>query len=216
MTDIHDDPRTDGGRVTFAHKPILTGDKVLLRPFTEADTTTMAAILDDPEVVRLTGSGERSFSYEQLRSWYDSRSEQADRLDLGLVDRASGRLVGELVLYEWDELNRSCVFRVLIGPGGRDRGLGTEAIRLLLAYAFERLGLHRVSLGVLAFNPRAQRVYERVGFVREGVEREAVLHEGEWIDSVSMAVLAREWAEHRGYPDAASAGRSGNAGVHTP
>lgn len=50
-----------------------------------------------------------------------------------------------------------------------------------------------------AFNPRALRVYERVGFVREGMERQALLHEGEWIDRVRMAVLEPEWARHRGH-----------------
>ncbi|GGQ21096.1 GNAT family N-acetyltransferase [Streptomyces roseolilacinus] len=190
----------------FSHKPVLTGDRVVLRPFTEDDAATMAAIIEDPETSRLTGgAGRPPFTFAHLRHWYGSRGAQDDRLDLGLVDRASGGLVGELVLNEWDEPNRSCNFRVMIGPAGRDRGLGTEAIRLLLAYGFERLGLHRVHLGVYAFNPRALRVYERVGFVREGVERQALLHEGAWIDSIRMAILAPEWARHRGH-----------TGTHTP
>ncbi|WP_149180211.1 GNAT family N-acetyltransferase [Streptomyces sp. TRM49041] len=190
----------------FSRKPTLTGDKVILRPFTEDDADTMAEIFADPETAKLTGSLNRPpFSSGQLRSWYGSRGDQPDRLDLGLVDRASGDLVGELVLFEYDEPNRSCTFRVAIGPKGRDRGLGTEAIRLLLAYGFERLGLNRVQLGVFTFNPRALRVYERVGFVREGVEREALLHDGEWIDSVRMSVLAREWVRDLGH-----------TGIHTP
>ncbi|MEE1753705.1 GNAT family N-acetyltransferase [Streptomyces sp. SP18CS02] len=186
----------------FSVKPTLTGDRVVLRPFTEADTAVMAEILRDPEVRRFTGSAddEPPLPEERLRSWYGSRGAQSDRLDLALVDRASGEVVGELVFNEWDEANRSCNFRVLVGPRGRDRGLGTEAIRLFLAHGFGHLGLNRVSLGVFAFNPRAVRTYEKVGFVLEGVEREVLLHRGEWIDSFSMAVLAREWAVHRGHP----------------
>ncbi|MET9802804.1 GNAT family protein [Streptomyces sp. NPDC006368] len=180
----------------FSVKPTLTGEKVLLRPFTEDDAPTMAEILADPEVVRFTGTAPAAPSPSEafLRTWYGSRSAQSDRLDLALVDRASGEVVGELVFNEWDEPNRSCNFRTLIGPRGRDRGLGTEAIGLFLGYGFERLGLHRISLGVYAFNPRAVRVYEKAGFIREGVERETLLHEGEWIDSLCMSVLAREWA----------------------
>ncbi|MEU2181469.1 GNAT family N-acetyltransferase, partial [Streptomyces thermolilacinus] len=196
----------DRGMSDFSRKPTLTGGKVILRPFREGDAETMTAILDDPEVLRLTGSaGQPPFTLAHLREWYGTRGARTDRLDLGLVDRASGELVGELVLNEWDEPNRSCSFRVLIGPAGRDRGLGSEAIRLLLAYGFGQLGLHRVHLGVYAFNPRAIRAYERVGFVREGVERQALLHEGAWIDSLRMAILAPEWAEHRGH-----------TGIHTP
>jgi RimJ/RimL family protein N-acetyltransferase len=196
----------------FSHKPTLTGDRVVLRPLTAADTETMAEVIDDPETARLTGSaGHPPLSAERLRAWYGSRAEQTDRLDLGLVDRASGELVGELVLHEWDEPNRSCGFRIAVGPRGRDRGLGREAVRLLLGYGFEQLGLHRVHLEVYAFNPRALRVYERVGFVREGVAREALLHDGAWIDAVRMAVLAPEWARHRGLVE-----HGRNTGIHTP
>ena len=186
--------------MNFSVKPVLTGERAVLRPFTEDDVPVMTGIVHDPEVIRLTGSPAEEFDAERLRSWYASRNSQVDRLDLGIVDRASGELVGEAVLNEWDERNRSCSFRILIGPGGRDRGLGTEAVRLIVGHAFEQLGLHRVSLYVFAFNPRARRAYEKAGFVAEGVERQTLLYEGEWIDSVRMSVLAHEWAAHRGYP----------------
>ncbi|MBE8469671.1 GNAT family N-acetyltransferase [Streptomyces sp. 3R004] len=100
--------------------------------------------LADPEVVRFTGGPDAEFTLEHLRSWYGSRSAQPDRLDLAVTDRATGELVGEVVLYEWDARARCCTFRTLLGPRGRDRGLGTEATRLVVGYGFEELGLHRV------------------------------------------------------------------------
>ncbi|MBA2806292.1 GNAT family N-acetyltransferase [Streptomyces sp. KM273126] len=193
----------------FSVKPVLAGEKALLRPFTAQDAPVMTRILADPEVIRLTGSPAVEFEEERLRSWYGSRGEQTDRLDLGVVDRASGELVGEAVLFDWDRHNRNCTFRILIGPGGRDRGLGTEAVRLTVGYAFERLGLHRVSLWVFVHNPRARRAYEKAGFVAEGVEREALWQDGGWIDAVRMAVLAPEWAVHRGRPEAGALSSTG-------
>ncbi|MEW2162042.1 GNAT family protein [Streptomyces sp. NPDC007084] len=191
--------------MSFSVKPVLTGEKTVLRPFTVDDAPVMAEILRDPDVLRLTGSPDEEFGEERLRQWYGSRAAQPDRLDLGVVDRASGELVGEAVLFEWDARNRSCTFRILIGPGGRDRGLGTEATRLIVGHAFEQLGLHRVALEVFAFNPRARRAYEKAGFAAEGVERQTLLCDGEWIDSVQMSVLAPEWAAHRGRPETAPA-----------
>lgn len=191
--------------MSFSEKPVLTGEKTVLRPFTVDDVPVMAEILRDPDVLRLTGSPVEEFGAERLRQWYGSRSEQPDRLDLGVVDRATGELVGEAVLFEWDTHNRNCTFRVLVGPRGRDRGLGTEATRLIVGHAFEQLGLHRVSLHVFAFNPRARRAYEKAGFVAEGVERQTLLHDREWIDAVRMSVLAHEWAAHRGRPTAPAA-----------
>ncbi|MET9785341.1 GNAT family N-acetyltransferase [Streptomyces canus] len=178
----------------FSVKPVLTGDRTVLRPFTEADAQVMAEIIEDPEVVRFTGAPSSDLTLERLRSWYGTRSEQPDRLDLAVTDRATGGLVGEVVLYEWDSHARSCTFRTLIGPRGRGRGLGTEATRLIVGYGFEQLGLHRIELEAYGYNARALRVYEKAGFVVEGVRREADLRDGEWVDWVIMGILDREWA----------------------
>lgn len=178
----------------FSVKPVLTGEKTVLRPFTEADADTMAQIIEDPEVVRFTGESSSELTLERLRSWYGSRAEQPDRLDLAVTDRATGELVGEVVLYEWDPAARSCTFRTLIGPRGRGRGLGTEAARLVVGHGFEQLGLHRIQLEAYAYNHRALRVYEKVGFVVEGNRREVEFRAGRWVDEVVMAVRDHEWA----------------------
>ncbi|MFF0271186.1 GNAT family N-acetyltransferase [Kribbella sp. NPDC004536] len=176
----------------FAFKPTLTGDLVILRPLDEGDYDALAAAMDDPDVARLTGShGE--ITEEVAREWMRTRKDQTDRLDLAIVDKASGLVVGEAVLNEWDPDNHCCNFRILIGPSGQGRGLGTEATRLIVGYGIETLGLHRISLGVHAFNPRAKRAYEKAGFKEEGVLRDALLWDGEWVDTILMAVLANDW-----------------------
>ncbi|MGW2297141.1 GNAT family N-acetyltransferase [Streptomyces violaceorubidus] len=177
----------------FSVKPVLTGDKTVLRPFTAADADTMWEIVNDPEVVRFTFEPTGELTLDRLRSWYGVRTADPDRLDLAVTDRATGELVGEVVLYEWDPAARSCTFRTLLGPRGRDRGLGSEATRLIVGHAFGQVGLHRVQLEVYADNPRARRAYEKAGFVVEGVRREAALRGGTRVDEVLMAVLRHEW-----------------------
>jgi RimJ/RimL family protein N-acetyltransferase len=81
-----------------------------------------------------------------------------------------------------------------VGPRGRGRGLGTEATRLIVGYGFSQVQLHRISLDVFSFNQRARRVYEKVGFVVAGIERETLLYENTWFDSIRMSLLDREWA----------------------
>jgi RimJ/RimL family protein N-acetyltransferase len=178
----------------FLTKPVLTGDLVILRPFVDADVAVFLEAIADPEVARLTGSSpDDAPDEERTRAWYGSRNAQDDRLDLAVVDRATGECVGEVVLNEWDPDNRSCNFRTLFVAAGRDRGLGTEAIRLIVGYGFEKLGLHRISLEVYAHNPRARHVYEKVGFVAEGVLRQALRDGDDWIDATVMSILAHEW-----------------------
>ena len=185
----------------FASKPVLYGRLVTLRPFRDGDAEVMAEIIADPEVRRLTGSVESTVDAEhpdvvlddRLRDWYATRNEQVDRLDLGIEDAASGFLVGEVVLNEVDLEALTCNLRVLIGPGGRERGLGTEAVGLATAYGIERLGLRRITLEVFEFNPRARRVYEKVGYVATGVRPGALVFDGVEVAAVDMAVDAGHW-----------------------
>lgn len=180
-------------------KPTLYGERVMLRPLQAQDVAPLAIALQDPEVLKLTGSehGE-GVPAEPRDPAHDSeflrwRMARTDRLDLAVVDRESGECVGEVVLNQWDEDNQSCNFRTFIGPSGRGRGLGTEATKLIVGYGFENLGLHRISLEVYAFNPRARRVYEKVGFVVEGVLRDALRYADGWVDATVMSILATEW-----------------------
>ncbi|MFF2506065.1 GNAT family N-acetyltransferase [Streptomyces sp. NPDC058067] len=191
----HEPPAAD-----FSLKPVLTGEKTVLRPFTAADADTMAEIIDDPEVLRFTGDSPNELTPDFLRSWYGSRNAQPDRLDLAVTDRATGELLGEAVLHDWDPARRSCTFRTLLGPTGRDRGIGTEAVRLIVGHGFERLGLHRIDLDVYSHNHRARHVYEKVGFTEAGVTGESVLRDGERHDATLMSILAPDWAKHRGRP----------------
>ena len=183
----------------FAHKPTLVGSLVTLRPITAEDADTIDMILrEDPEVAVLTGSVHTSteqlegMPIERLRDIYGRWATADDRLVLAVVDAATGQMVGEVVLNEWDEDNLSCSYRTLIGAQGRGRGLGTEATGLVVHHALTTMGLHRVSLEVYDFNPRARHVYEKVGFRNEGTGRDALLFDGGWIDVHYMAILAQD------------------------
>lgn len=160
----------------------------------------MGAILADPEVLRLTGSVHSTAEInnashvldESTRSWYQSLAIQGDRLDLAIIDASQGICVGEVVLNDLSEADLSCNFRILIGAEGRNRGIGSDATRMILDYAFTSTPLHRVELEVYEFNPRAIRVYKSCGFIEEGRRREALRFDGHFIDSILMSVLRSE------------------------
>jgi RimJ/RimL family protein N-acetyltransferase len=176
---------------TFADKPTLRGERVLLRPLVESDAADLLATMDE-EGIRLTGT-HRSFSLEDLVSWTSSRAAVDDRLDLAIVATATNAFVGDLAINDWDPHNHSCNFRIAVGPRGRNRGLGSEATRLIVDYVFAELPIHRIGLDVFSFNPRAAHVYERVGFVVEGVQRSTLFWDGEYHDSILMSILRPEW-----------------------
>ncbi|WP_298748387.1 GNAT family N-acetyltransferase [uncultured Serinicoccus sp.] len=183
--------------------PTLTGDLVELRPVTAPDVVRLHALMRDPEVGRLTGSVHDDaettgdpWTVEQLQEVYARWADDTDRVVWAVVDLGTGQVAGEAVLLDHDPDNASIGFRIWLG-GARDRGLGTEATRLAVGHAFDVLGLHRVELEVYAFNPRARRVYEKVGFVLEGTKREALRYADRWVDCHVMGMLAQDWRRRR-------------------
>lgn len=183
----------------FGRKATLVGDLVTLRPVTPTDLPTLYDALRDADTLRLTGTVRSldeppPWTLGELQEIYLRWMTATDRIAWAVEENAGHSVIGECVLMDLDERNLSCATRIWLSSH-RDRGLGTEAIRLALAHAFEDHGLHRVELEVYAFNPRARHVYEKVGFRREGVRREALHYEGQWIDAELMGLLAHEWSQ---------------------
>lgn len=104
------------------------------------------------------------------------------------------QLIGFVVLFNIKWRNQTAEMAIAIGdPAQRGQGYGREALDLLLGYAFHELGLYRVGLTVLDYNTAAIRAYERVGFVREGVQRGAIWRAGNRYDLLSYGILRTEW-----------------------
>ena len=108
---------------------------------------------------------------------------------------ADDRLIGLTGLYTIFQPPREAFIGIQIGE--RDcwgKGYGTDALRVLLRYAFGELNLYRVSLSVLEGNDRAMRSYEKCGFRYEGRERQAWTYDGRRWDEIYMGLLCEEWA----------------------
>ncbi|RCV48297.1 GNAT family N-acetyltransferase [Marinitenerispora sediminis] len=174
-------------------KPTLSGERVRLVPLTEEHAEALFEATRNDEIRRLTGT-HRRWSREEVRQWCRERARQPDRVDLAIVDRPGNRFVGELSLMEVDAANESAAYRIsLSGIEFTGQGLGKEATRLMLRYAFERIRLHRVWLEVFAFNMRAIATYRACGFTVEGRLRDALLWEGRRHDALLMAALEHDF-----------------------
>ena len=176
----------------FRDQPVLTGGLVRLEPLTDSVLADYLAGLADPEVRRLTGS-HAPLDQARVRQWLTSRADQHDRADWAVLRRRDGAFLGEAVLNDLDPDNASANYRIwLAGQQAFGKGYGTEATRLVVDYAFDVAGLHRLSLGVFDFNPRARRVYEKCGFRLEGRLRHTLRWDGQWHDELVMSVLSTD------------------------
>lgn len=178
--------------INFKEKPIMIGEKIILRPFQLEDIPSMEECLQDTEVIKFTGSSS-DFDKAAIYKWYSSRNEQEDRLDLAIVIKQDHTVVGEVVINEYDEVKHSMNFRILIGPKGRNQGSGTEATRLIIDYVFQNTDLNQLTLGVYDFNPRAKRVYEKIGFIVESIDENDLEYEGQMIDAINMVLTRERW-----------------------
>ena len=170
-------------------KPTLFGLKVVLRPITANDASAMFASLFDKESMRLTGT-QQSFSFEEVQQHCQRIEKADDRVDLAITATGNSDYIGEVVLNQIDWKNRSANFRIaLAGERFYGKGYGTESARLIVEYGIQVLKLHRIELEVYDFNPRAQHVYEKIGFVIEGIKRDVLFWEGEYHNAILMSIL---------------------------
>ncbi|WP_232697661.1 GNAT family N-acetyltransferase [Brevibacillus daliensis] len=178
---------------------LITGEKVYLRMARESDVEEYYAYLNDLECNKFTGSLSMTFTREITENWLKKIIEvHEDRIDLLVCVNESDEFIGEVVLLDIDKVTRAAGIRIGLISSRCEKGYGSEAMQLMLNYAFTKLNLHRVELEVYAFNIRAIHVYEKLGFVREGVKRDFLFQEGTYHDMVMMSMLEDEYRKKYG------------------
>ncbi len=175
----------------LAAQPVLRTPRLTLTQLGPQHIDEVMAALQDSEAMRLTGTrGE--FTREQVLRHLERLVGADDRADFAILD-GSGAYLGEVVLNDLDEDNLAMNYRIALAAGPvRGQGYGTEAGRAVVEWAFDAVGVHRISLDVFSFNPGAQRSYEKIGFQVEGRARDTLLWDGEWADSILMGMLATD------------------------
>jgi RimJ/RimL family protein N-acetyltransferase len=177
--------------------PALQGKRVTLRRARDDDFHARLKLGTDAEIFRMYGG-----SLSDLRPMTECAAKRWVRRllehDHAWIIEAD-RLIGEIRLDRLDLRDRRAGLAVGIEDASQlGKGLGTEAIVLVLGYAFGVLKLHRISVRVVDYNVRAIRAYRKCGFIVEGREREAAFVDGTWHDDVMMAILDREYLAAHG------------------
>jgi RimJ/RimL family protein N-acetyltransferase len=174
--------------------PYAIGARVYLRPFELADAEPLTAWINDRRVAQtLQFRWPMSVHQEEdyLGTLYTSKTDMV----VGICLKEDNRLIGGTGLHQIDPIHRRAVFGIFIGEVDEwGNGYGTEATRLMIDVAFDRLNLRRLELDVHSFNPAAKRVYEKLGFEVEGVRRQHTHHAGRYHDTYLMALLRSEQA----------------------
>jgi len=170
----------------------LIGTKVYLRPLEEADAAESHVWLNDPEVRRTLAARAGPYTEAMSREWIRAVDFRTT-MGFAIVVRENDLHVGNCDLREINPIDRNASLGIVIGRKDTwGNGFGTEAVGLLCRYAFEGLGLHRVSISCYANNARGLRLYARLGFVVEGRRREQVFVDGRFVDEFVLGLLRDE------------------------
>ncbi len=174
----------------------LVGESVELRRHDRSNYPLYARWYSDEEVWRLTSWASEPMRQASVERLFEDRQNSSKDDSFAIHRKGEEEPVGVISLMNISEADASADLSIIVGEKeDRDQGLGTEAIRLILRYAFEDQELSRVALSVFEFNELAMRSYEKLGFRREGRIERAVHRDGEWQDAILMRVLASEWRE---------------------
>lgn len=174
---------------------------IKLEHFERTDFAQLIEWIDTPKFLFQWGGQTFTFPLnEQQLDKYIQNSHQnvAQALIYRVVLEENNEVIGHINL-QTDWINKSArIGKVLVGKRSlTGQGIGQLMINKVLNVAFEELKLHRVSLGVLDFNFAAIACYEKAGFVREGLVREARKIDNEYCSVWEMSILENEWFEKK-------------------
>lgn len=173
---------------------MLWGEKIGLRARHDSDIPVLHAELYDDIATR---------SVADSRPWqpipagpgspYVVTSPDGRAAFFSVVDRPTGELAGEALLWGIDLHNRAAHVGIALRPAFRGRGLGTDVVRVLCHYGFAVRGLHRLQVETVAANSAMIQAASRAGFTREGTLRRSAWVNRDFMDEVILGLLAAEW-----------------------
>jgi diamine N-acetyltransferase len=190
--------RIGGEGTDAAPRPIvnITGERVALGPLHRGLLPLLERWANDFPTDDLRGNDPRPWTAEEIAATWEPllRGERADWLGFAIYALAELRPIGVLNIRDFTNPHGTAEFGISIGEAAdRGQGFGTEAVRLLLDYAFTVLGVHNVWLDTPAYNVAAIRAYEKAGFREIGRRRGARTLAGQRYDVVFMDCVAGEF-----------------------
>jgi RimJ/RimL family protein N-acetyltransferase len=136
-------------------------------------------------------------SEADLKEWIDNLHKSNTIQAFVVRPLEDDTTAGFVNLMDINWMNGSSILAIAIDSAYQGKGYGREAMEMILRFAFHELNLYRVGLGVFSYNARAMRLYESIGFVREGTIRGAVHRDGQRFDMLMYGILCDEWAQAR-------------------
>lgn len=171
--------------------PDLSTERLLLRRMTMKDAQDVFEYSCDPEVARyVLWSAQKHISEAKDYIRYMTKRYRDDLpSSWGIIDKASGRLVGTIGYMAFSEENASVEVGYSLARWLWGKGLMTEALRAVIDYTFDAMDVNRIEAQHELLNPSSGRVMEKCGMVKEGVLRQRLYNKGQFVDVALYSIL---------------------------
>ena len=164
---------------------------VTIRKFKKSDIPKKVEWINNPENNQFLHY-DIPLSISLTERWFDSHSNDENRYDA--IIEADNIPVGTIGLLEIDKKNRKSEYYIAMGETVyKGKGVAKDASKLILKYGFETLGLNRIYLFTESENLAAQKLFERVGFIKEGLVRQDIYSHGRYVDRILYGYLKEKW-----------------------
>ncbi len=178
-------------------KRFLKGKRVslhALEPHQLSEDSPYFSWLDDLSTDMHTERSRFPNNYERMMNYYNRACQNNELVLLGIFENKSGQHIGNVSLKDLNWFSRRGWLGYMIGDQEmRGRGYATDAVIMMMYYAFKKLNLNRIHTTITTTNLPSLKVAERVGFIQEGVFREHMILGDEPRDVIAFGVLGREW-----------------------
>lgn len=168
---------------------MISGDKIKIKGLTKNSQEKIYAWVNDEELRKLTGTIYPISEFEH-EEWIKNVATSKEYKVFMISEKEKNLDIGTIGLKNFDYLNSNVELFISIGNRSYlNGGYGTDAVRTMTKYVFNRLNLHKVYLKVFESNKRAIRCYEKVGFKKEGILKDHCFIEGKYENVIVMGIL---------------------------
>jgi len=165
---------------------MITTDRLYLRPMLEEDAQFIIDMRNNPKIL------DSLFSYKMITvkehlKWYNNRND--NRIDLIICKKDNDKRIGTINLSSIDHKNQKAEFGVMIAENYWNKGYAFEASEIFVNYSFNEFNLNKIHLGVLKDNTAAIKLYNKLGFIKEGTLKDSIFKTGQFKDVLVMAIF---------------------------
>ena len=169
---------------------------IYLREICQNDLNTINKWRNNSELIASLESPFRYINFETDKNWFENYMHNRTNNVRCIICSGDNHddIIGSIGLLNIDPINKKADFYLMIGDKkNQGKGIGHQATMQIIQHAFLNLNLNRVQLTVLENNERAIKLYEKVGFKKEGIQRQSVYKNGKYIDLILMSILKDEF-----------------------